>query len=274
MIGIYFSGTGNTARCVERLVKLIDGSSIALPLEGDSAKAAIAKNSVIVFGYGVQHSDMPFFVRQFIIDNCEMWKGKNILCVATMSSSGGDGAGCGARLFKKYGANVLGGLHIVMPDNICDVKEKKSEEIDPEKVYRESLKHESYIKKLHEERRRIIRQADEAIAQAAAAIKSGKYPKDGLGFFARLGGYFGQRLWFGKRSNAYNDRLKINEELCDGCRICVQQCPMKNLKIEDDKALPSGKCTACYRCVNRCPKKAITLNGDRVDQQYKIERYC
>ena len=24
MIGIYFSGTGNTARCVERLVKLID----------------------------------------------------------------------------------------------------------------------------------------------------------------------------------------------------------------------------------------------------------
>ncbi|MGN1372959.1 MAG: EFR1 family ferrodoxin [Candidatus Coproplasma sp.] len=272
--GIYFSGSGNTRRCVERLVKRIDDSSIVLPLEGDSAKAAIAKSSVIVFGYGVQYSDMPYFVREFINENKQLWKGKNILCVATMGAFSGDGAGCSARLFKKYGANILGGLHIIMPDSICDVKEKKDEEIDPEKLYLESLKHEGDIKKLHEQRRNIIKSADERIDKVAGDIKNGVYPKDGLGFFARLAGLFGQRLWLGRRSHNYSKRLKIDEDLCDGCRICVQQCPMKNLYVEDGKAMASDKCTACYRCINRCPQKAITLCGDRVEEQYKIERYC
>lgn len=274
MIGIYFSGTGNTARCVERLVKLIDGSSIALPLEGDAAKAAIAKNSVIVFGYGVHNSDMPYFVHEFIINNKGLWKGKKILCVATMASLGGDGAGRSAKLFKKYGATILGGLHIVMPDNICEVKDKKGEEIDPQKLYLESLQYESNLKKLHEERRDIIRQADERIEEVVADIKKGKYPKDGLGVFASLGGSSGQKLWNKKLSRGYNNQLKINEDLCDGCRICVQQCPMKNLSVEEGKAMASGRCTACYRCINKCPQKAITLCGDRIDRQYKIEKYC
>ncbi|MGN0813393.1 MAG: EFR1 family ferrodoxin [Candidatus Coproplasma sp.] len=274
MIGIYFSGTGNTKRCVERLVKLLDDSSIVLPLEGDSAKAAIAKNNVIVFGYGVQYSDMPFFVREFIIENKELWRGKNILCVATMGAFSGDGAGCSARLFKRFGANILGGLHIVMPDSVCDFKEKKGEEIEPEKLYLESLQRENNLKKLNEERRGIIKRADEKIDKVVSEIKNGVYPKDGLGFFARLAGLFGQRLWLGRLSHSYSDRLKIDEDLCDGCRICVQQCPMKNLSMEEGVAQSSGRCTACYRCVNRCPKKAITLYGNKVEEQYRIEKYC
>jgi hypothetical protein len=34
----------------------------------------------------------------------------------------GDGTGCSARLLKKYGAKIVGGLHIKMPDCIGDVK--------------------------------------------------------------------------------------------------------------------------------------------------------
>ena len=37
----------------------------------------------------------------------------------------GDGAGCSARLFKKYGANIIGGLHLKMPNCIGDVKALK-----------------------------------------------------------------------------------------------------------------------------------------------------
>ncbi|MGN0805896.1 MAG: EFR1 family ferrodoxin [Candidatus Coproplasma sp.] len=274
MIGIYFSGSGNTRHCVERLVKQLDGTSIALPLEGDAAKAAIAKNNVIVFGYGVQYSNMPYFVREFIVTNKELWKDKNILCVATMAAFSGDGAGCGARLFKKYGAHVFGGLHILMPESMCDFKEKKGDgENDPEKLYMQSLQYEKDLKKQNEKNRNLIKKADERIDEVAKDIKNGRYPKDGLGFFARLAGLFGQRLWLGKRASGYNNKLKINEDLCDGCRICVQQCPMRNLTTEDGKAKASGKCTACYRCINRCPKKAITLYGDRVSEQYRFEKF-
>lgn len=34
----------------------------------------------------------------------------------------GDGAGCAARIFRKYDAEVIGGLHLKMPDCIGDVK--------------------------------------------------------------------------------------------------------------------------------------------------------
>ena len=51
-----------------------------------------------------------------------VWKEKKVLCVATMGLFSGDGAGCSARLLKRYGAKVVGGLHIHMPDSVCDVK--------------------------------------------------------------------------------------------------------------------------------------------------------
>ncbi len=274
MIGIYFSGTGNTKHCVEKLVKLVDGMAIALPLEGDSAIAAIKKNSTIIFGYCVQYSDMPYFVRDFITTNKSLWKGKNIFCVATMGAFSGDGAGCAARLFKKYGATILGGLHIRMPNSVCDVKEKKKEsEKDPEKLYLESLQYEKDMKKLAEDNRKIIKQADDKIEAVAKSIRAGKYPKEGLSFFNRLAGFWGQRLWLGRRAHSYNNKLKINEDLCDGCRICLQQCPMHNLILEEGKAQPSGKCTACYRCISKCPKKAITLCGNKVTEQYRFDKY-
>ena len=40
----------------------------------------------------------------------------------TMGAFSGDGAGCTARLLKKYGAHILGGLHVKMPDSVCDSK--------------------------------------------------------------------------------------------------------------------------------------------------------
>lgn len=43
-----------------------------------------------------------------------------------MGAFSGDGAGCTARLLKKYGAIILGGLHIKMPDSVCDSKLLKS----------------------------------------------------------------------------------------------------------------------------------------------------
>lgn len=61
-------------------------------------------------------------VRDFIKNHAALWRGKKVLCLATMGLFSGDGAGCAARLLKKYGAEVVGGLHICMPDSIGDVK--------------------------------------------------------------------------------------------------------------------------------------------------------
>ncbi len=122
MIGIYFSGTGNTKHCSEYLLRLLDENAPSYSIENGNAIDAIRSSDEIIFAYPVYYSYLPKIVYDFIVNNFAAWKDKNIFVVATMGLFSGDSAGCAARLFKKYGAKILGGLHIKMPDCIGDVK--------------------------------------------------------------------------------------------------------------------------------------------------------
>ena len=122
MIGIYFSGTGNTKHCTEKLVHLLDETAQVIPMESKGAADLLSQHDFIILAYPVQFSNMPVMVREFIKDHSAVWNGKKVLCLATMALFSGDGAGCAARLLKKYGAEIVGGLHLGMPDSIADVK--------------------------------------------------------------------------------------------------------------------------------------------------------
>lgn len=249
MLGIYLSGTGNTKYCVTKLVKLIDASADVVPLEDEFIIDKIKRNETVILGYPTQFSNAPYMVRDFIKTHASLWKGKKMICVATMGAFSGDGAGCAARLLKKYGAVILGGVHIKMPDSICDSK---------------------MLKKSAEENEKIIRKADEKLKEAAERIRQGDYPAEGLTIFAHIAGLFGQRLWFYKKTAGYTDQLKINQD-CVGCGKCAKICPMKNITMKNGRPHPSSKCTMCYRCICNCPQKAITLLGSKVILQYKFE---
>lgn len=61
-------------------------------------------------------------VKDFVDRNCHLWQDKKIFVIATMGLFSGDGAGILARLLRKYGAKIIGGLHLKMTDSIADVK--------------------------------------------------------------------------------------------------------------------------------------------------------
>ena len=90
MLGVYFSGTGNTKHCVEKLTALLDKTVAAIPLESSNIIEQIKDNNTVIFGYPVQFSNVPYMVRDFIRKNCGLWSGKKILCVATMGAFSGD----------------------------------------------------------------------------------------------------------------------------------------------------------------------------------------
>ncbi len=46
---------------------------------------------ILVLAYPVQFSNAPIMVRDFIRHYSELWKGKKVLCVATMGLFSGDG---------------------------------------------------------------------------------------------------------------------------------------------------------------------------------------
>lgn len=122
MIGIYLSGTGNTKHCTEKLVHLLDESARAVPMEEADVADLLRQHDLIILAHPVQFSNIPVMVRDFIKNHAALWRGKKVLCLATMGLFSGDGAGCATRLLKKYGAEIVGGLHICMPDSIGDVK--------------------------------------------------------------------------------------------------------------------------------------------------------
>ena len=245
MNAVYLSGSGNTKHIVTLLLNELGTDGICVPIESEDVENAL-EGEEIILAYPTMFSNIPYLVRDFINSHQETWKGKKIFLITTMGLFAGDGTGCAARLLKKYGAMITGGLQIVMPDSIGDC---------------------TALKKSKENNKEIIKKADQRVVEAVKSMKEGKYPQEGLSFAAHLAGLFGQRLWFYNKTTGYTDKVKINPDKCAGCGICADNCPTQNIKIEDGKAVSSDKCTMCYRCVNYCPKQAITLLGKTLYEQ-------
>ena len=253
MTGIYMSGTGNTEHCIKKLMGIIAPHDEAIPIESEDAAEKIAAHDTVILAYPTQFSNMPYMVRDFIRNCHRLWAGKRVFCMTTMGAFSGDGAGCSARLLKKYGAIIIGGAQIKMPDSVCDSK---------------------LLKKTLEDNMRIVKEADEKIENIGREIVcEGKYPQEGLSFVSHLAGLFGQRLWFYGKTADYSDKLKIGSS-CTGCGICSRSCPMGNINVTAGKAEAGDRCAMCYRCISRCPQKAVTLLGKEVVEQCRFERYC
>ena len=252
MNAVYFSGSGNTKHIVTLLLNELGNTGISAPVESADAERALEGEEIII-AYPTMFSNIPYLIRDFINSHKDTWKGKKIFLITTMGLFAGDGTGCAARLLQKYGAEITGGLQIVMPDSIGDCKA---------------------LKKSKEQNKAVIEKADKRVTEAAKRIREGNYPKEGLSFAAHLAGLFGQRLWFYNKTTGYTDKVKIDPAKCIGCGICAKNCPTQNIKIEDGKAVASSKCTMCYRCINHCPKQAMTLLGKTLYEQPTYDINC
>lgn len=200
MVGLYFSGTGNTRHCIETLLQSLDAKAGCIPIERQAAAQAVAGADFIVLAYPVYFSNLPKIMRDFLENDRSAFSGKKVFLLATMGLFSGDGAGCAARLLKRYGAEIVGGLHLKMPDCIGD---------------------EKLLKKTKEENRLLVKQAEEKIEKAALALKDGHAPQEGLSLLCHMAGLFGQRLWFYRKTAHYSHKLKINWRCTAANAPCV-----------------------------------------------------
>lgn len=252
MLGIYFSGTGNSRYALEVFMKEYDTHPLLFSIEDSKLLEHIQAHENLVFSYPVQYSAVPRLLADFIHHHASLWQGKKVFIIATMALFSGDGAGVLGRILARYGARITGGLHLQMPDSIAD-----------EKVLKRSFEQNSLL----------VERARAKILKAVADIRNGKYPQEGLGRLPRLAGFLSQRLWFGHRTRTYRGGLKIDANKCIGCSRCVKLCPTGNIVMVGRQAEAKDHCTVCYRCVNACPRQAITLLGKAVIEQTSIEKY-
>lgn len=56
--------------------------------------------------------------------------------------------------------------------------------------------------------------------------------------------------------------IKVIEEKCKGCGICVKSCPFDAIDMVGKFAVINEKCTACSQCIEKCPFDAIEKTGE------------
>lgn len=59
----------------------------------------------------------------------------------------------------------------------------------------------------------------------------------------------------GKPAVFLKAKPKTKEELCDGCGICAQVCPVGSISPENPSEV-NGICIKCQACIKKCPKEA------------------
>ena len=249
----YFSGTGNTSYVTRDLCKkLSEGfDALAFDISGTGELSAeLRAADCVLLAFPVYGSSPPVPMRRFVYDHADVWKGKEVIVVATQYMFSGDGAASLGRSVEKLGGRVTFAEHFNMPNNLADCtafKIRNGEELE------ESL-----------------RKTEKRIDAFARKILKGRHFRRGFNPFSHAVGYFSQRKWWRKGENAKKNDLKIDEDRCVACGLCAKNCPVKNIVVENGKARPQGNCALCYRCVNLCPRKAITLCGKEVPaNQYK-----
>jgi 2-oxoglutarate ferredoxin oxidoreductase subunit delta len=72
-------------------------------------------------------------------------------------------------------------------------------------------------------------------------------------------------------------RVKIDEEKCKGCQLCIYNCPLNLLKeskrlnkkgiyvVELD--FSKGQCIGCKQCAIICPEQAIEIIDDEKEEK-------
>lgn len=60
---------------------------------------------------------------------------------------------------------------------------------------------------------------------------------------------------------------KIDTDLCDGCKTCVDSCSMHVIRFDEETNKAYAKypedCIACYNCEADCPTNAIYVSPQR-----------
>jgi len=70
-----------------------------------------------------------------------------------------------------------------------------------------------------------------------------------------------------KANTLAGDKVTVDHNRCDGCKMCILNCPLRVFDVIIDKAIPIREmdCTSCQLCQNFCKQHAIFLHGNKRD---------
>ena len=60
----------------------------------------------------------------------------------------------------------------------------------------------------------------------------------------------------------------VKQEDCVGCGICVEECPVDAISMEDEKAkIDMDECIRCGTCHDVCPEDAVRHDSEKIPEE-------
>jgi len=61
----------------------------------------------------------------------------------------------------------------------------------------------------------------------------------------------------------------VNENMCVGCGVCVDDCPVEAITLNNDRKviINDNKCIRCGKCHDVCPQDAVRHDSERIPQE-------
>ncbi len=251
----YFSGTGGTLRVAKQFASSLGKHNIDVTLRDISPRTPYEQKNcdLLLILYPVYAANAPEPIYHLISK-----LSRHNTCAAVVISVSGGGeitpnTACRLHTIKrleKQGYPVVYEHMIVMPSNfIIATPEELSQrllEILPHKV--ERIVNDLLLG--------ITRKTKPTLLNRAISF---------LGEF--------EKLPFAGKSFALHIKVK---DSCNGCGLCANSCPAKNIHMCNDHPVFSKKCFLCLKCIYDCPKRALKANIAKfivLKQGYSLKNY-
>ncbi len=259
----YFTGTGNSLAVAREIVKKTKGTLISIPSVIDKPGINIEADSFgIVFPcYLAQLYGVPLIVERFI-KKLKNIQSKYIFAVCTYGAFGPVNAlptlSKLAILINSMGGKLLGEYSIKLPMNNLDYDHV------PVPINRN---HEIMFKKSHPKIDDICKRI---ISHKNTQYKIAKSLLNILltGMYSMMHNYIVKSL---KATAKVPEDSHLNfrdlivltdksiyvDDNCNGCGTCAKVCPVRNIKLVENKPVWQHHCEMCLACDEWCPRKAI-----------------
>ena len=228
---IYFSATGNGKYVASQVAEATKDNAISITeLDGSIHLQQGEALGIVIPTYFYW---VPSIVKAFLEDveiDCD--EDTYIYCIATCGGTSGQASQMVGKLLEKKGKKVSAFFDIVMPDNWTPMFNANNLEEIKKVLANEKPQLDCIL--THIQNRGIGNFVKHKLPMPIAKFISLFY-----------------------EPSRKTSHLHV-ESQCNGCGLCMKECPVKAIEIQDGKPVwVKDKCTMCLGCLHRCPTFAI-----------------
>jgi len=216
----YFTGTGNSLYVAQKLAEKLNETAVYSMAEYEPNNQVGSEHEKIGFVFPSYYGNLPRIVKDFV-SKISIHPDTYLFAIVTM---GGAGSGSITMLEKALGEKGLAlkyGRGILMPAN--------------------------YIINYNPMFFGRTAKASKKIQQIADDILSKRV-------FVKKGGIIANNLY---QNIEVLDKDFFAEGHCSGCGLCERICPVRNIRLADNRPEWLHHCEHCMACIHHCPEEAI-----------------